>query len=236
MKEKATILTKMIILRFVETRSCPKAFEILIDIYTDPLTSRTELSSRMESLFMLGTRTSQVDIRRRLMDILNSTIDENALKRLNYIISGQNWEYLGDTQWTNQALQILYKGFGSSPLRLRTNDFTTAKLDLVLEALPTNYTRKDSTIYESTENFVKDRIAFVKSISYITADEYFSPIVELQYKCPKLVHKTWVNLFPLIQAEIPKKDRLDFCEHLLYLFPKISITRNLTSRQMSFRH
>lgn len=221
MKEKATILTKMIIFEVRgDQELSKKLFEILIDIYTDPLTSRTELSSRMESLFMLGTRTSQVDIRRRLMDILNSTIDENALKRLNYIISGQNWEYLGDTQWTNQALQILYKGFGSSPLRLRTNDFTTAKLDLVLEALPTTYTRKDSTIYESTEKFVKDRIAFVKSISYITADEYFSPIVELQYKCPELVHKTWANLFPLIQAEIPKKDRLDFLRAFIVLISK----------------
>lgn len=220
-KEKATILTKMIVFEARGERELSqKFFEILIDIYTNQLTSRSELSLRMESSFMLGTKTDQVEIRQRLMEILNNSIDDNALKRLHYVIANQNWEYLADTRWTNQALQILYKGFSSTPLRLRQGDFTTAKLDLVLEAMPTDFKRKDTILYPTTTQFVKDRVAFIKSISNITANEYFGHIVELQYKCPELAHKMWVNLFPQLQSAIPKKDRLDFLRAFIILLAK----------------
>lgn len=219
MKEKAMILSKMIIFEMRGDQELSKKFfEILIDIYTNPLTSRSELSMKMEMSFMLGTRVANIEIRQKLMKILNESLDNNALKRLNYVVSSQNWEYLADHQWTNQALQILYQGFDSTPLRLRSNDFTTARLDLVLEALPLKQPKPE--LHTSTQDFVQGRIDFVKSISKITAEDYFKPIIELQYKSPELVHNMWINIFPQLYSDIPKKDRIDFLRAMVILLSK----------------
>lgn len=221
MKEKALILSKMIVFEMRGDQELSKKFfEILIDIYTNPLTSRSELSLRMEMSFMLGTKAADIEIRQKLMKILNDSLDDNALKRLNYVISSQNWEYLSDYQWTNQALQILYKGISSAPLRLRQTDFTTSSLDLVFEALPSTYKRTDTELYAATTEFVKRRVDFVKSISNITAEEFFAPIIELQYKSPDLIHNMWVNLFPQVHAGVPKKDRIEFLRAMVNLLSK----------------
>lgn len=221
MKEKTFILSKMLAFEIRGDQELSKKFfEVLIDIYTDPRTSRSDLSLKMEKSFMMGTKAADIQIRQKLMKILNDSLDNNAIKRLNYVIGGQNWEHLQDYQWTNQALQILYKGLGPAPLRLRSSDFTTGSLDLVLEALPKTYTRPDPSLYATTTDFVKRRIEFVNNISKITADEFFAPIVELQYKSPELVHQMWVNLFPQIHSGIPKKDRIEFVRSITNLLSK----------------
>lgn len=220
-KEKAAILSKMMVFEARGDKELTKEFyEILIDIYTNPATSRSDLAVRMEPSFMVGTRLENIEIRQKLMSILNSSLDDNALKRLNYIIADQNWEYLGESQWLNQALQILYGGMNSSPLMLRKQDYTTASLPQVLEALPESYKREDSSISGSLEKFVAKRVEFVKSISTITADQLFNPLTEIQYQSPELVHIMWVNLFPLISTSIPKKDKVDFLRSLIVLLSK----------------
>lgn len=223
-KEKAAILSKMIVYEIRgESELSKKFFEILIDIYTNPLTARTELSMRMEVSFMLGTKISDIELRQKLMKILNDSLDDSATKRLTYVISGQNWEYLADYQWINQALQILYGGLRpSSRLKLRDSDFTTSSLNLVLEALPGNYKPKDpdTKISPELEKFIEGRLNFVKSISNITAKDYFEPITELHYKCPELVHNMWVNIFPQVHSGIAKKDRIEFLRSMVMLLSK----------------
>lgn len=220
-KEKAAILSKMVVFEARGDKELTKRFyEILIDIYTNPSTSRSDLAVRMEPSFMVGTRLETIEIRQKLMNILNDSLDDNALKRLNYIIADQNWEFLAEYQWLNQALQILYGGMGSSPLALRKEDYRTASLPEVLDALPASYKREDPAVPDVLEKFVAKRVEFIKSISTITADEIFKPLTEIQYQSPELVHIMWVNLFPLISTSVHKKDKVDFLRSLIVLLSK----------------
>lgn len=221
-KEKAAILSKMMVFEVRGDKDLAKQFyEILIDIYTNPSTARSDLAVRMEPSFMVGTRLDNIPIRQKLMTILNDSLDENALKRLNYIIADQNWEFLGESQWLNQALQILYRGMdSSSSLSLRKQDYTTASMSEVLDALPKSYKREDSTVPEALESFINNRVQFTKSISTITSAQLFEPLSEIQYQSPELVHSMWVNLFPLIYTSIPKKDKVDFLRSLVVLLSK----------------
>ena len=65
----------------------------------------------MEQPFLVGTRSADVSIRRKLMSILNNSLEKDISKRLYYVIREQNWEYLADYPWLNQALQLLYGSF-----------------------------------------------------------------------------------------------------------------------------
>lgn len=220
-KEKAAILSKMMVFESRKDKDLTQKFyEILIDIYTNPSTARSDLAVRMEPSFMIGTRLENIEIRQRLMEILNNSLDSNALKRLNYVIADQNWEYIGESQWLNQALQILYGGMKPTGLTLSKRDFTTASLSEIMEAVPKTYKRDDGLIPESLHTFVERRIQFVQSISKITAQQLFKPLSEIQYKSPELVHKMWVNLFPLVSSAIPKKEKIDFLRAMVLLLSK----------------
>ncbi|KAF5100851.1 hypothetical protein D0Z00_001120 [Geotrichum galactomycetum] len=220
-KEKAAILAKMMVFESRKDKDLTQKFyEILIDIYTNPSTARSDLAVRMEPSFMIGTRLENIEIRQRLMEILNNSLDTNALKRLNYVIADQNWEYIGESQWLNQALQILYGGMKPTGLTLSKRDFTTASLSEIMEAVPKTYKREDGLIPENLHTFVERRIQFVQSISKITAQQLFKPLSEIQYKSPGLVHKMWVNLFPLIASTIPKKEKIDFLRAMVLLLSK----------------
>lgn len=220
-KEKAAILSKMVVF---EARGdkllAQKFYEILIDIYTNKSTNRTDLAVRMEPSFMVGTRLENIEIRQKLMEILSNSLDDNALKRLNYVISDQNWEYICESQWLNQALQILYGGMNSTSLTLRERDFTTASFSDILEAVPKTYVPKSENVPEPLQTFVEDRINFVKSISTITAPEMFKSLSEVQYKSPQLVHNMWVSLFPIISNAIPKKEKIEFLKSMVLLLSK----------------
>lgn len=111
-KEKAAILAKMMVF---EIRGEPvlskELYQIIVAIFEDDTFSCTELTVRMEQPFLVGTRSSEVSIRRKLMSILNNSLEKDIAKRLYYVIHEQNWEYLADYPWLNQALQLLFGAF-----------------------------------------------------------------------------------------------------------------------------
>ncbi|KAK6458258.1 uncharacterized protein RJT20DRAFT_126237 [Scheffersomyces xylosifermentans] len=111
-KEKAVILSKMMVFEIRGEPTLSKEFyQIIVDIFEDDTFSCTELTVRMEQPFLVGTRSADVSIRRKLMSILNNSLEKDISKRLYYVIREQNWEFLADYPWLNQALQLLYGSF-----------------------------------------------------------------------------------------------------------------------------
>lgn len=114
-KEKAAILAKMMVFEIRGEPSLLREFyQIIVDIFEDDAFSCTELTVRMEHPFLVGTRSSEVSIRRKLMSILNASLEKDISKRLYYVVREQNWEYLADYPWLNQALQLLFGLFDMS--------------------------------------------------------------------------------------------------------------------------
>ena len=63
-------------------------YQIIVDIFEDDTFSCTELTVRMEQPFMVGTRSVDVSIRRKLMSILNNSLEKTLLN--DYIMSSEN--------------------------------------------------------------------------------------------------------------------------------------------------
>ncbi|ANB14814.1 histone acetyltransferase TRA1 [Sugiyamaella lignohabitans] len=234
-KEKAAILSKMMAF---ESRGDPELtkefYSIVVSIYDDPALARSELSVRMEHAFLIGTRLADYKTRHRLMTILSESIDTNILKRLQYVIGEQNWEYIGESQWLNQALQILYGGIKEDvPLKLRNNDFMLAPLHSISDALPsgTLEAAAKEDVSDDLEAFVRRRKEFVKEVSTAaTVSSFFGPLVELQYQSPELVHKMWINMFQVVYVNVPRKDRTEMMRALIILLSKDYHNRQVDAR------
>jgi transformation/transcription domain-associated protein len=229
-KEKAAILSKMMAFEARGDTELTKTFySILVNIYDDPALSRSELSVRMEHAFLVGTRLPDIETRQKLMHILNESIDDNVTKRLQYIIADQNWEFIGDSQWLNQALQILYGGVQQDkPLKLRNKDFMLAPLHSITDALPriTNKVVSDELVA-----FAEKRREFVREVSSsCRVTKFISPLIELQYQSPELVHNLWIAIFPIVYSGIARKDRIEMIRNLTTLFSKDYHNRQADAR------
>lgn len=103
-KEKAAILTKMLAFEIRGEPSLSKSFyEIVLELFERKQYSNTEITVRMEQPFLVGTRTQNIKIRKRFMSILNNSLEKDIKERLYYVIRDQNWEYIADYPWLNQA-------------------------------------------------------------------------------------------------------------------------------------
>lgn len=231
-KEKAAILAKMMVFEIRGEPVLSKEFyQIIVDIFEDDTFSCTELTVRMEQPFLVGTRSSEVSIRRKLMSILNHSLEKDISKRLYYVIREQNWEYLADYTWLNQALQLLFGAF----------DFND-KLELISEenklppltAFP--YKEKDddkdmevdgrSNLDELFEKHNK----FLEGISDIRSGAILEPMIDLFYQSSETVHQVWSTIFPIAFSSIPRSDHLDFTRSLVILLSKDYHTRQVDVR------
>lgn len=230
-KEKAAILTKMMTFEIRGNTELAKEFySIVVDIYKDSSLCKSELSLRMEHAFLVGTRMGNIHSRKELMKILSDSLDSSIVKRLHYIIADQNWEYIGESQWINQALQLLYKGISDQPLELSSVEFTFAPLTKLASALPKSSLESvSSDTPEDLKTYVKRRSSFLADITP-TVDQLFSPLVELQYVSPDLTHQMWINFFPQVYSGFTGRERTDIIRALIILLSKDFHNRQIDKR------
>lgn len=227
-KEKAAILAKMMVFEIRGEPVLSKEFyQIIVDIFEDDTFSCTELTVRMEQPFLVGTRSSEVSIRRKLMSILNNSLEKDIDKRLYYVIREQNWEYLADYPWLNQALQLLFGAF----------DFDD-KLELVSEenklppltAFP--YKERDMEMdgSDALDVLFKKHNKFLEDVSEIRSGALLEPLIDLFYQSNETVHRVWSTIFPIAFLSIPRSDHLDFTRSLVILLSKDYHTRQVDVR------
>ncbi|QFZ30488.1 putative transcription-associated protein [Clavispora lusitaniae] len=228
-KEKAAILAKMMIFEIRGEPHLSKEFyQIIVDIFEDDTFSCTELTVRMEQPFLVGTRSSEVSIRRKLMSILNNSLEKDISKRLYYVIREQNWEYLADYPWLNQALQLLFGAFNfDDKLELISSENKVSPLT----AFP--YKEKDIDV-DSTrgdlDTLLKNHNEFLKEISNISAGDVLEPLIDMFYQSSETVHKVWSSIFPIAFESIPRSEYLDFTRFLVILLSKDYHVRQVDTR------
>lgn len=229
-KEKAAILAKMMVFEIRGEPTLSKEFyQIIVDIFEDDTFSCTELTVRMEQPFLVGTRSADVSIRRKLMSILNNSLEMDINKRLYYVIREQNWEFLADYPWLNQALQLLY---GSFNFRAKL-EFTDDENKLPpLTSFP--YRHKDGMAIDSTNKSLQDLIEkhnkFLTQTSDITAGTILEPLIDMFYQSSETIHNAWCTIFPVAFQSIPRSEHLDFSRFLVILLSKDYHTRQIDSR------
>lgn len=218
-KEKAGILSKMMTYELKGDSELTKIYyQIIMDIFKDESLNYSELTFRLEHPFLVGTKISDVGIRQELMSILNNSLEKDIKSRLFYIIREQNWEYLSEYPWLNQASQILYGAFDFTyPLRLSPAENTLADLDEIEVVLPE---KKVDSASDNIKELLSKHKAFIHGYLKTTVSDILTPLLDISYQSPEAIHKSWCNLFPIVYNSIDQKDKSDFLYAFVTLLSK----------------
>lgn len=218
-KEKAGILSKMMIYELKGDSELTKVYyQIIMDIFKNENLNYSELTFRLEHPFLVGTKISDVAIRQELMSILNKSLDKDIRSRLFYIIREQNWEYLSEYPWLNQASQMLYDCFDFDyPLKLSPKESTLASMNEIKVVLP------EGTVQCATDDvstLLKKHGEFINNNLKTTASEILTPLLDISYQSPEAIHNSWCTLFPLVYNLIDQNDKSDFLYAFVTLLSK----------------
>ncbi|KAG5637374.1 hypothetical protein H0H81_004799 [Sphagnurus paluster] len=107
MKEKASLLQKMVAFEGRSDILFQPYLELIYEIYMDPALRRSDLTTRLEYPFLLGCRAKDPALRERFMELLDVSVPRSLLSRLTYIFGAQNWDALSDQNWIYLALHLI---------------------------------------------------------------------------------------------------------------------------------
>lgn len=218
-KEKAAILTKMLSFEIRgEQTLCNKFYTIVLDLFENSDFNNTEIIVRMEQPFLVGTRANNVLIRQKFMSILNSSLETDIKERLYYVIRDQNWEFLADYLWLNQALQLLYGSFDKTYTLRLVHRFSICLFDSLDNILikPLDYVPSNTNLVE----FITLHKNFIDEICGVTCSDIIDHLIELFYQSPEAVHSAWVDVFSVSYQSIPRNEKYGFVRSFVSLLSK----------------
>ncbi|TID14916.1 hypothetical protein CANINC_004587 [Pichia inconspicua] len=218
-KEKAGVLSKMMIYELKGDAELTRIYyQIIMDIFKDRSLNYSELTFRLEHPFLVGTKISDVEIRQNLMSILSNSLDKDIRSRLFYVVREQNWEYLSEYPWLNQASQILYGSFDFNfPLRLSSTENTLAPLGEIDQVLPDNRSESAS---DDIARLLTNHNNFIDKHMKTKASDILTPLLDISYQSPEAIHISWCTLFPIVYSSIDPKEKTDFLYAFVTLLSK----------------
>ncbi|KAJ7180147.1 FAT domain-containing protein [Mycena crocata] len=107
MKEKASLLQKMVAFESRTETIFLSYLEVIHQIYTEPALRRSDLTSRLEQSFILGCRAKDLELREKFLDLLDVSVPRSLISRLTYIFGVQAWDVLSEHNWIYLALHLL---------------------------------------------------------------------------------------------------------------------------------
>lgn len=235
LKEKTAVLHKMLVFeKWSKPDLLERFLELVLKIYEDRAITRTELTVRLEHAFLIGTRAKDVKMRTRFMNIFNNALSESANKRVEYVLTVQNWDTLADSFWLKQASQLLVGSIDmSSTARLHQEDMTVCPISqLYNKDLISKAQEKDELIIEeSLENVVIAQKRFnQQELNDVRAKNILEPLVQLQHIDDWAAYELWVKLFPLFWSCLARDERIDLEKGMVTL-----LTREYHQRQLNNR-
>ncbi|CDZ98369.1 Histone acetyltransferase SAGA, TRRAP/TRA1 component, PI-3 kinase superfamily [Phaffia rhodozyma] len=190
-KEKAGLLLKMMAF---EKRDDPallgKFLQLVLDIYSEPSLKRTDLTTRLEPAFLLGTRNADPVLRSKFIDLFDQNLPSTLAGRLQYVLASQSWEALAGGYWIHQALDLLLGCVNSD------------------EALiPGFVSNENSSLLQSL-------------MAQATVGSYLLPARRLLHRDAEISHQVWVSVFKICWSTLSKSQQSDATRHLVALLAK----------------
>ncbi|KAJ9663860.1 transcription-associated protein 1 [Neophaeococcomyces mojaviensis] len=234
LKEKTAVLHKMLVFeKWPKPDLLERFLELVLKIYEDRAITRTELTVRLEHAFLIGTRAKDVKMRNRFMHIFNNALSESANKRLEYVLTVQNWDTLADSFWLKQASQLLVGSIEmSAAAKLHHEDLVICPVSQLFSPSLVNEEQKkdDVLIDENLEELVAAERKFNQEIHDVKARNILEPLVQLQHVDDYMAYDLWVKLFPLFWSALARDERIDLEKGMVTL-----LTREYHQRQLNHR-
>ena len=229
-KEKVALLTKMLSFETRNFGPLRKRFlELVSTIYESPTTARSELTVRMESAFLHGTRAEDFNTSQHFMSLFDASIPRNVFTRLNYILAIQNWESLATRYWISQAIQLLYGALISTRSISRSSSGPAFPL-LDHKLVTPSDSDSDPMIDEDFEKSLSSAFEFIAASENLQISDVLEPLSTLQQLDPSEGHKLWVDLFTMAWAAISLRDRNELNKPTISLLANEYHTRQAERR------
>ncbi|KAI8099099.1 uncharacterized protein BX664DRAFT_310101 [Halteromyces radiatus] len=221
-KEKAGLLVKMM---SFENRNNAKLTEdflnLVIKIYNNPSFVRSELTVRLEQAFLLGTRSSDPHIRTQFMRTFDRSLGRTLYNRLNYILGVQNWEFLANSFWLHQALDIL---FGVVKINPRVSPPHTLKIKPI-KTIVKNTNDDDNgmmnvDVPSAFHDLVVNQQQFLRDLQGYDVNNAILTTKQLQYLDANTSFDLWVELFPRCWSALNATEIHDLTKVLITLLAK----------------
>eukprot|EP01114_Cavostelium_apophysatum_P014185 TRINITY_DN3613_c0_g1_i5.p1 TRINITY_DN3613_c0_g1~~TRINITY_DN3613_c0_g1_i5.p1 ORF type:complete len:3612 (+),score=1106.25 TRINITY_DN3613_c0_g1_i5:200-11035(+) len=178
-REKIGFLLKMSRFEQLGNPSLQNTFlDLVYHVFNDPNSPKSDLTS-LNGGFMMGLRSRVPHIRNQFFELFQRGITKTISGRLEFIFSVQSWEYMGNTFWIRQAIELLLV-LGSGTIQLIPR---LTKLDGSLDA-------QQGTV--------------AALIPYL---ELMDPLKELIHQDVDLAYHLWVILFPAAWKLLGNEDR-----------------------------
>ncbi|ELU45462.1 Histone acetyltransferase SAGA, TRRAP/TRA1 component, PI-3 kinase superfamily TRA1 [Rhizoctonia solani AG-1 IA] len=193
LKEKAGMLKHMM---GFESRNDTKLLDdylnLIYDIYTEPSLKRSDLTTRLESVFLMGCRAKDPAIRCKFVDLFDTSIQRTVSARLQYALGSLSWEFVAEHYWIPLAL------------------------DLVLGA--TEDGRTDSLVLR--ENLAILESSLSRTIYQGTGMDMLQPLRRLLHADNQVAHELWISTFRAVWATLPRREQSDAARYVLTLVTK----------------
>jgi len=230
-KEKAGLLIKMMAFEQKgDNELVARYYSMIAEIFEDPRLAYGELTYRLERPFLCGTKTSSVVARRRLMRILDKSLDTDAISRLLYVVRDQDWECLADYPWLNQGCQILLGAIDKErPLVLSGHENRQAALSGIREGWP-GEKMQQTVVSEVVRRTVERERQFADGQLRLSTGEVVRCAEDLMYQSPETIQRAWCTCFRMICHGMSSRQRGELTRSLVAL-----LSREYHSRQRDAR-
>ncbi|GMM40492.1 histone acetyltransferase [Hanseniaspora uvarum] len=223
-KEVSAVLTRMLTLELKgQNELTLDYFELVISIFENRHELNSDFPIRMEHPFLVGTKIFDSKLRKRFMNMLNDSIETDIHERLYYIIKDQNWEYVGDSPWLNQATQLLYGSFNrNSDIRLAFDSkFPSIKrIENLLKESNLDYNTSGANVTDTLRLLIENEHKFVTSDLRVRAGDFTDYLSEIFYKAPSTIRSAWVSIFPVAFKSVQANELYGMNRSLVALLSK----------------
>lgn len=190
-KEKATLLLRMSVYEQRDETLFQRYLDLIYDVYERADLRGTDLTHRLESAFLLGTRSRSQDQRTKFLDKLEQSLPRTLDGRLQYLYSLQNWDTLSDSYWIPQILSMI----------LAIVDTDRQVISRSLEQVKEN----DPLIALAASQISGDILGPARNLIHINVD---------------LARRLWTNIFPKCWASLTRAQQVAFTPYIIKLLSK----------------
>ncbi|ORY29461.1 hypothetical protein BCR33DRAFT_724710 [Rhizoclosmatium globosum] len=218
LKEKANLVFRMMIYETRGDKDLSESYlKLISSIYNDPKFARTELTVRLEKAFLMGTKSDNPSIREAFSETLNSSLETSLFPRLQYVIGIQNWEFLSNTFWIRQALDLLLGVIDwTQPVNSSCAGYRVSATNFGIQATHTSAMAVDSDPKSEHSKY----ITFLNEMRSMDVGLIVRAAREFNYLDADISSSLWISLFPLTWNLLSVNERLALTKLLILLLGK----------------
>ena len=217
MKEKALLIQKFALLESRANSSVMDAYlSMILRIYRDEHLARTELTVRLESIFLLGTRSDNLGRQKEFLAVFDKNLPKNLYLRMSYVLGIQNWDQLGNYFWIRQALSILFNV-------IKSDADIESPVSWCYQTVPVTYLDADvgrRIQAPRLKSFVSDHLAFLDSLSGSKIGDFLPGLRQFSFRNVEVAHDLWVSMFEFCWRMFSPKERHDMTKYFIALITK----------------